>query len=310
MASLFDRFFGATRSNAMNRPEEAREKEIAALLDLKAREIHEFDPDTAGRWQALQNALSAHPVMKRDHTPPVPFRPLRIILPVATVAIAAVIAMILWPHQPTERLYSTTKGQLTSIVLPDSSEVILNHTSRLTVDDRTFSRSREVSLVGEALFRVRKTGTPFTVNTGIARVRVVGTEFDVRIRNELLDVGVLTGKVNVSSRRDGRDSTVVVVGGERTTCARSGFPERPHGSAVDVAGWVSGRLSFSHAELWYVCEEIESTLDITIRVDNPVLRGETLTGTIDARNPVTALTTLARLTGSRYRDEHGTFILY
>jgi hypothetical protein len=55
---------------------------------------------------------------------------------------------------------------------------------------------------------------------------------------------------------------------------------------------------------------LESQLDIKIKIENPRLSGATITGTINGQNPENALTTLVQLTGSKFRYEAGSYIIY
>ncbi len=284
---------------------------IKNMLDRRRREIREVNSDTAHQWDLL-----AHAMERRTEPSALPrrsfrVRPLRMAVPVAAIALGIILYVGFWPRALVPETYRTTKGQRTTVLLPDSSEVSLNHTSTLTIVDRTFNNSRHVRLTGEALFRVRKNGTPFVIVTDIARIRVVGTEFDVRARDGRLEVGVLEGIVNISVDRGGKDSTVILGGGQQTTCAMSGYPQVPTRlETTGYPGWMSGRMVFARASFEAVCEEIESTFGIIIRVENPRIRGETITGALDARNLGTALATLTRLTGTKYRNENGTYIFY
>ena len=56
--------------------------------------------------------------------------------------------------------------------------------------------------------------------------------------------------------------------------------------------------------------DLESQLDIKIKFENPQLSAATITGTINGQNPDNALTTLVQLTGSKFRYEAGSYIIY
>jgi ferric-dicitrate binding protein FerR (iron transport regulator) len=74
---------------------------------------------------------------------------------------------------------TTPAGTVSEIVLPDGTKVWLNSKTKLEFP-LSFGNTREVSLVGEAYFEVKKDQKhPFVVNTGTINVEVLGTAFNV-----------------------------------------------------------------------------------------------------------------------------------
>lgn len=98
---------------------------------------------------------------------------------------------------PTPESYQTAIGQQASFLLQDGTTIGLNTNSRVTVD---FSDSvRSVSLLrGEVNFQVAKDARrPFLVRAGSGVVWAVGTQFNVRLFPDFLDVVVTEGKVKI-----------------------------------------------------------------------------------------------------------------
>ncbi|MBU2884742.1 FecR domain-containing protein [Gilvimarinus agarilyticus] len=94
-------------------------------------------------------------------------------------------------------------GQKLTFELPDGSVVKLNAGSKLTYPKTFASKTREVSLTGEAFFDVaRDEKKPFRISSNDVMVQVLGTSFNVRSypEEENIAVAVKTGKVAVSSR--------------------------------------------------------------------------------------------------------------
>jgi ferric-dicitrate binding protein FerR (iron transport regulator) len=138
-----------------------------------------------------------------------------------------------------------------------------------------------------------------------------GTQFNVRVREGWLEVGVLSGIVKVTTTRNGVDSSLTVTKDQVVVCAEGNVPEmRPALPYPEYPAWLHGKLTFDRTNLIAGCKELESQFDIVITVRSPALRKETITGTIDSRNAETALSTLARLTGNRYRHEDSSYVLY
>jgi transmembrane sensor len=115
-------------------------------------------------------------------------------------ALAAVIvgaALVTWLQLGRGTLYATAIGEQRSIALADGSTIELGARSRVRV--HFTDKEREVEfLAGEALFGVAKDpARPFVVTTNSARVRAVGTQFDVHKRTSGTTVTVLEGRVVV-----------------------------------------------------------------------------------------------------------------
>jgi len=71
-------------------------------------------------------------------------------------------------------------GQISKVMLPDSSVVWLNSGSALTYSNSFAVKNRDVQLLGEAYFEVNHNKKlPFVVNCQALQVKVTGTKFDV-----------------------------------------------------------------------------------------------------------------------------------
>ena len=277
---------------------------LDGIIEQKRQQLHAVDPETARRWQSLNVAMVPR-FRSRVHLRKWAFA-------MSFAVIAALIALkVLWPTQDASLTYETGRGQHTSILLPDSTEVTLNHTSGLVISAMKPEQPRSIVLNGEAFFHVRRNGTPFSVSAHEALILVTGTEFNVRSRENRLEVGVLSGSVQVTVRRDGTDSTVVLTRGYLVSCMNGAFPGTPVPlSTSDFPAWIHGKFFFDRTSIASACREFASYFNVEIRIENPNLEGETITGTIDGRSIETSLSTIGRLTGSRFRTENHVYILY
>jgi transmembrane sensor len=285
---------------------------IQDLLDEQSRRLHTVDPDTVHQWQYLNVVLQRGSVPKKKRETA---RAHRLLNPAVSfggiLVIVVVAAGVLWLNRSSVVTYETGKGQQSSIVLSDSSEVTLNHTSILVVESRPFGGSRHVSLKGEAFFHVRQNGSPFVVTTDLGTVHVLGTQFDVRVRGEQLMVGVVTGCVKVTAQRGGRDSSVVLGRGQIVTCVKEQYPGTPGEIPfADYPGWTQGRFLFYKTSVSAACQEIESQFDVQIHLMNPHAGEETITGVVDGRSVESAIAALSNLTGNKFRHENSVYTLY
>jgi len=88
-----------------------------------------------------------------------------------------------------------TDQQTQAVSLPDGSVVLLNQNSELEYQ-KDFS-DRQVTLRGEAFFKVQKAKEPFVVSTSNGQITVLGTSFNVKEDDQQLEVEVETGSVQL-----------------------------------------------------------------------------------------------------------------
>ena len=281
------------------------------VMESSARRIHAVDPETTEQWRRLKITLESKQSISGERS--VISRKI-FFKPAFSFAVAcAVLIMVgvVWFHNSSSRIYETAKGQHSTITLQDSTEVTLNYMSELKVNRSPFEKARRVSLKGEALFHVRKNGTPFIISTDIGTVQVLGTQFNVRVRDEKMEVAVLSGSVQVSVFKNGKDSSIILTRGQISQCAKDDYPGLPASLPFsDYPGWLQGKITTYRSSLESVCRDLESQLDIKIKIENPQLSAATITGTINGQIPENALTTLVQVTGSKFRYEAGSYIIY
>ncbi|MFG6685504.1 FecR family protein [Mariniflexile sp. HNIBRBA6329] len=92
----------------------------------------------------------------------------------------------------------TLAGEKSSIELPDHSKVELNALSSVEFNTKNWDDHRFLKLEGEAYFVVSK-GKTFDVKTKSGTVTVVGTQFNVKQRDNYFEVKCFEGIVKVSS---------------------------------------------------------------------------------------------------------------
>ena len=113
--------------------------------------------------------------------------------------IAAVLAIGFSIYFYTTNLDTTVNtlvAQKTSIELPDDSKVQLNANSKLAYNKKSWNKKRDVELNGEAYFKVAK-GSTFNVITEAGTVTVLGTQFNVKHRDNYFEVVCFEGSVGV-----------------------------------------------------------------------------------------------------------------
>lgn len=118
----------------------------------------------------------------------------------AGVAAASIVGGVLVYRGMSADAYATPIGVRKRIDLADHSHLTLNTASRAEVRYSAHRRAVEL-LSGEALFEVaRDTTRPFTVSTAEARFIAIGTVFNVRLKDDGVELCVVEGTVDCAER--------------------------------------------------------------------------------------------------------------
>ncbi|MCG8320312.1 MAG: FecR domain-containing protein [Cytophagales bacterium] len=190
--------------------------------------------------------------------------PMKWMKPLLRVAAVFVLLSVVYVFLTRDALTTveTLVAEKTEIVLPDSSLVTLNAHSRLMYPTKKWKDKRKVTLDGEGFFKVAK-GSRFDVETSSGVVRVLGTEFNVKNRENYFEVICYEGLVQVQSAQQvvklNPNQMFRIINGEVTTEALS----------LQVSpSWLAGESSFSSVPLKYVIQEFERQYDVSVIIKN------------------------------------------
>lgn len=287
------------------------ETAIANAVERMRDALQASDPDTARQWTRLRTVLETRPAPAATSRQPRFTPALKPAFALGAAVAVVSLALLWWLTPPSAVTYATARGEQSDVLLADSSRIMLNHTSTLIVNRAARGGDRLVTLDGEAYFHVQKTGGTFDVSTRAGTVRVLGTEFNVRVRGNRLDVAVISGSVLVTGQTPDGNPGVVLHAGSYTSCIAGGAPDMPSGLPfADYPGWMHGRLHFHRTPLTAVAAEITARFDVTITLAAAGAGAQTITGSLDARDADTVLTTLCQLTGLRYRHDANGYTLF
>jgi transmembrane sensor len=209
--------------------------------------------------------------------------------------VAGLVAVGVWSFNR-RQAYSTKKGELRQVVLPDGTVATLNTASLISVK---FSRGRrDVSLAGgEVLFDVAKDASrPFYVSAGSTQVRVVGTSFSVtRLKDRPVQVLVREGIVEVSRFGAGPAASVRLVANTRAVDAGAVVADPSTHFSIDKVAdpelrrqlaWRGGRIEFDGQTLQDAAAEFARYSDVRIVVADPALAREEIAGLYQCTDPV------------------------
>jgi transmembrane sensor len=215
-----------------------------------------------------------------------------------------------------EENYRTQIGEMRVIPLSDGSVVFLNTNSQIKV--RYSQSQRYIELVhGEALFDVAKNRQrPFIVQSGGTLVRAVGTSFNVKaLPDQPVQVLVREGIVEVKRADVPVAPTVFVAMNSRAIAPQDAPIVAKTVETAEVGrelAWRVGRIAFHGETLGEAAAEFARYSDVRIRIDDPQVAGQKVTGLFVSTDPIGFANAVAisfdlrsEISGGQIRLMHG-----
>lgn len=203
-------------------------------------------------------------------------------------------------------------GARSLVSLPDGSTVWLNAGSKIRYHNFFNEQSRQVSLEGEAYFKIAKKGAlPFTVKTDELNIVALGTEFNVKAYNDekIIETTLVEGSISILNKRsDNKGSKQEVC---LKPCQKAVYiknkqqleikeiqnltvtnPEITHpkegslyvASKVDtnpIIAWKYDKLIFRGEELHNIATKLERKYNISISFDSEDVKQFKFTGKLE-----------------------------
>jgi len=124
------------------------------------------------------------------------------------VAVATSTGFIAYEQKPWQTIladYTTHKGEIKTVNLPDETMLVLN--SDTAIDQQYDNESRTIKLIkGEVLIETghgKGASTPFRVHTKYGIITALGTRFSVRQHNDYVSVNVYKDAVSIKTFANG-----------------------------------------------------------------------------------------------------------
>lgn len=221
--------------------------------------------------------------------------------------VAAVFAVVLTSAYflffNTTQTFETGIAQTKTFNLPDNSEVLLNAASKITFDEKNWHKQRDLTLEGEAYFQVQK-GKTFSVKTTDGIVKVLGTHFDVKQRNNYYEVSCFEGLVSVTYN----NKTVKLPPGKSYRVINKQIQKTDDFDA-QMPSWLQKESSFTAVPLNQVIAELERQYDLKIETKD-VDTSKLFTGSFTHTNQKTALEAITIPLQLSYSIKGKTVIFY
>lgn len=201
-----------------------------------------------------------------------------------------------WQAQPVMQMIATTElGKLKSQLLDDGSKIVLNANSDVEViyyrNQRTVNLKR-----GEAIFEVvPDADRPFVVDSGSAKVTVLGTRFAVNRLKQLVRISVDHGRVQVNTNQkitgnnQHNEPNLILTDGQvaevdMAASETNAWPKRIDRLASDAFSFENGFITFKDAGLDEIAETLSRYRTIPVEAS---IQGQTkahVTASIKANN--------------------------
>jgi ferric-dicitrate binding protein FerR (iron transport regulator) len=204
---------------------------------------------------------------------------LRVAASVTLLIIASLIIYYAWQKNvPDIRL--TTAQSLLPVNFPDQSTATLNRDTEIIYPETFEGTRREVRLVkGEAFFTIKPDKeSPFIIHTGIADIKVLGTSFNVAVKDGKVEVGVYEGRVMVTSVTD---TLYLTAGSAGQIGTERGTINTGISANANDWGYATRHFVFKDTPLKQVIANLEKAYPYTIRIKNGNINNCKLTATFD-----------------------------
>jgi len=182
-----------------------------------------------------------------------------------------------------EMVVTTGSGERATITLPDATKVTLNAESRLTYIPKVYNKEeRKIKFSGEGYFVVSKDkARPFIIDAKGLTVKVLGTTFDLLVRNDekTAELSLESGKVMFRSLLSGQ--FVILNPNQKVVLDQSTGNLVVTGNEPQyVASWKRNELVFRNASLSSVLSSIEKAYGVHIIMDCKECGSDLFTGTL------------------------------
>jgi transmembrane sensor len=193
-----------------------------------------------------------------------------------------VYKVLVRPYMDNNTIVKSGADNTSRLILPDGSQIYLNSRTYIRYANNFGTGSRQLFMKGEAYFDVaRDSDNPFTVTTGDAVVKVLGTSFNINTRasSNKTEVFVESGNVELSEKNNPENNILIEPG---YIGALSGNTlAKNENSDINYLSWKTKYLIFRETSLQTVAEKLESVYNTTITLGSQEMADCKLTATFN-----------------------------
>lgn len=161
-------------------------------------------------------------------------------------------------------------GQMSQLMLSDSTHVWLNSNSKLNVIEGK-KGERTVDLKGEGYFEVAKDPNhPFIVRCGNRTVKVLGTSFRLSsYSQDRFSLKLYSGSVEMTDKLTNYACRLVP---DEQIEYVNGHYLRTHGDAADKIDWIDGTYSFTDVSLETIMRKVGEYYGVSIQFQDSLIK--------------------------------------
>jgi len=236
---------------------------------------------------------------------------------IARIAVAAMLAVVLTftgIYTVNRFGYKTlaTMNQPKELVLPDGSNVTLNHFSSLKYPRKFSGEIRSIELDGEGFFEVESDPDhPFVINTRDVDIKVLGTSFNVNAysENAAVEVTVETGEVAVT-RHGEVPRTIILKPGNRGVYKKTEETlEITQDIDKNYLAWKTKSFVFEDQTLLDISQQLNRVYQAEIIINSDSLKDARITTTFEDQSLDAILNVLSATLDLDVRKSNGQIIL-
>lgn len=184
-------------------------------------------------------------------------------------------------------IIATSADEVRTVLLPDSSRVILNRNSTLTYSKAWDNESREIWLEGEGFFEVKHliTHSRFRVHLSHDKaIEVLGTEFNISERADKSYIVLKSGKIKLDLPDDADQEDIFLKPGDLIQITAG----KEHKSTISRSvvepetwyGWIYGKWVLERTTLREILTKLEENYGARVQVRDKALLDKEVSGSM------------------------------
>ncbi|HEY4108605.1 FecR family protein [Puia sp.] len=205
-------------------------------------------------------------------------------------------------HLPPPAVAAQTPPADRCITLPDGSKILLHKSARLDYQSGFTTKTREVTLHGEAYFDIHKDPRPFIVHTGAVRTIVLGTAFNINANNERdIVITVTKGKVKVENAK----GEFSILRRDEQLLADSTHLKKTQVNLGVALAWKKTWLLFNDVTMREAMDTLARRYHLNVSFANPAAENCPVTATFNGEEPLGAIVNvLSKINNMDFTIDH------
>lgn len=207
---------------------------------------------------------------------------------------------------------STPRGRKFRMTLDDGSFVHMNSASSITYPNKFDSESRDIKIIGEAYFDIKRDETrPFNIKVKDYSIQVLGTSFNIQSYEdeEEFSVTVESGTVKVILDEEEANSATLEKGQKLIFNPSTSVTEILEVESSDDLSWRKGILKFDSTPLSKVEKVLERWYGVEVVILGDELNKIPITGTHKNKNIKSVIEALTYATRAGYEIKNNSIII-